>query len=104
MIRSTINTLGFTRRLLSSTHKPPRPKKKRSTRLAIEQLEDRTAPALLTIQYVADQLRGHVSDVTVITHGFQPSENDGDSLLDLANAIHNRAGGWLVNYSVTGEG
>ena len=44
--------------------------------------------------------------VTVITHGFVPQVFDGDSLLPLAQAIHNRTGGCLLNYDAVqgGEG
>jgi hypothetical protein len=45
-----------------------------------------------------------VSGVTAITHGRQGSDSGGDALLSLAEDIHNNAGGWLINYTVDGNG
>ena len=46
-----------------------------------------------------------VVGATIITHGFQAGNNDGDSLLPLAQAVEARAGsGWLLDYDVSGEG
>jgi hypothetical protein len=42
--------------------------------------------------------------VTIVTHGFQTSSIGGDSLLPLAQAIHARAGGWLLDYDVPAAG
>ena len=47
-----------------------------------------------------------ITGVTVITHGFQASDSDGDSLLELAQAIdlqadlNTRGGGWLLDYDL----
>lgn len=47
---------------------------------------------------------GGIANVTVITHGFQLGNQDGDSLLDLAQALHHRTGGWFVDYDVPKQG
>lgn len=47
---------------------------------------------------------GIIGDVTIVTHGFQLSNRDGDSLLPLADAIHQRQGGWLIDVDVVEEG
>ena len=42
--------------------------------------------------------------VTVITHGFQPSAEDGDSMGRLAQEIYNRTPGWLLDYDLPALG
>ena len=48
-----------------------------------------------------------ITQVTVITHGFQPFASDGDSLKRVAEAVYDRAGStktWLLDYDiVTGD-
>jgi hypothetical protein len=95
----------------------------RHPRLSLEQLEQRV---LLSITdagleaVVRDYLQGHtITGATIITHGFQPSNNqalaslgNGDSLLPLARAIVHRADvangagdtAWLLDYDIPGEG
>ncbi|MFN7841175.1 MAG: hypothetical protein ACK5N9_05565 [Pirellula sp.] len=46
---------------------------------------------------------GSIEQLTVITHGFQMLNTDGDSLMSLAQAIHHRSGGWLVDYDIPNE-
>lgn len=48
-----------------------------------------------------DELNIKPTGVTVITHGFGAN---GDSLMPLAQAINQRAGGWLLDYDVPGLG
>ena len=50
---------------------------------------------------LADQ---SITGVTVVTHGFQASDSEGDALIAVAEDIHNRAGGWLINHTVDGNG
>src|SRR4029077_18749381 len=75
-----------------------------------ERLEDRITPALMSIEQAAARLQGHVNGVTVITHGYQPTNTDipliggGDSLLPLAEAIQSKTNGWLLNYTIPSEG
>jgi|GEM_PF-2671248 len=45
-----------------------------------------------------------VDGVTVIVHGFQASNDGGDSLMPLANTILSQAGGWLLNDHVGADG
>ncbi|MCB0165744.1 MAG: hypothetical protein KDI79_16050, partial [Anaerolineae bacterium] len=45
-----------------------------------------------------------ISGVTVVTHGRQLSDGDGDSMAALAVDIHNKAGGWYIDYDVDGNG
>lgn len=52
------------------------------------------------VRLLGEEVRG----ATIITHGFQIRAGAGDSLLGLAEAIHSRAGGWLINYDVSGQG
>jgi len=59
----------------------------------------------LAVDDVAAKLAGQtITGVTVITHGFQSSDSFGDSLLPLAQDIHQKAGGWLLDYDVDGNG
>ncbi len=87
-------------------------------RLALETLEPRMLlTADWTVDAVRDNLREYleqptVSGLTVVAHGFQLGNDDGDSLLPLARAIRNRAdqgngpttGAWLLDYDVSAEG
>ena len=45
-----------------------------------------------------------VDGVTVIVHGFQPSNDGGDSLMPLASAILSETGGWLLDDHVGADG
>ena len=45
-----------------------------------------------------------VDGVTVIVHGFQTSNDGGDSLMPLANNILSQTGGWLLNDHVGADG
>ena len=78
--------------------------------LHLELLEDRTAPAagLLKLEDIARELHQSgvtFTGVTIVTHGFQTDNlTGGDALLPLANAIHQRTGGYLINTEVGGEG
>lgn len=45
-----------------------------------------------------------ISGVTVVTHGRQLSDGDGDSMAALAVDIHHKAGGWYLDYDVDGNG
>jgi hypothetical protein len=76
-----------------------------------EQLEQRQMLALSTgsLDEVRETLRQRLSGiehVTVVTHGFQLTDDNGDSLLSLAQAVRERAGSdktWLLDYDVFGE-
>lgn len=43
-----------------------------------------------------------VTGATIITHGYQAFDSGGDALMPLAQAIHDRQSGWLIDYDVTG--
>ena len=78
-------------------------------RPGIELLEDRTLPSLMTLSEASNRLDGHVSGVTIVTHGFQASNGGGDSLLPVAEAIYQRITGagqnaWFLNYTIPSEG
>ncbi|MCB0179405.1 MAG: hypothetical protein KDI62_14335 [Anaerolineae bacterium] len=61
--------------------------------------------AAFTIEDIGDKLADKtISGVTVVTHGRQLNNSDGDSLLALAQDIHNKAGGWLIDYDVDSNG
>jgi hypothetical protein len=45
-----------------------------------------------------------ITGATIITHGFQLNDEDGDSLMSLARAIHGRTGGWLLDYDIGDDG
>ncbi|MCB9100085.1 MAG: hypothetical protein H6632_11125 [Anaerolineales bacterium] len=61
--------------------------------------------AAFTIDDIGDKLAGKtISGVTVVTHGRQLSDGDGDSMAALAVDIHNQAGGWYIDYDVDGNG
>ncbi len=66
---------------------------------------------------MAGLLRPHIQSgglqgITVVTHGFQPTQDSGDSLQLLSQEIRNRAdaengtdaGAWLIDYDVRSEG
>ena len=100
---------------------PSRPRKVRSL-LGQERLEPRyvMATGLVPVEDLLASFSHHeITGATIITHGFQPSNNqllssfgDGDSLRSLATAITSRidaANGlaesaWLLDYDVPGEG
>jgi hypothetical protein len=69
-----------------------------------------TALGAFSLEDIATRLSNQtVTGVTVITHGFQydiPILDDelGDSLMPLAEAIRNKAGGWVLDYDVPGDG
>ncbi len=94
-------------------------KKLKQRQLLTEMLEERrvmtTQP--LTLAEMAQHLRPaidqhHVSSVTVVTHGFQLGQQDGDAMLPLAKQLRSRidhdngpnADAWLLDYDVTREG
>lgn len=57
-----------------------------------------------SMERLATEIRtGEIKQITVITHGFQINNMDGDSLMSLAQAIHHRGGGWLVDYDIPEE-
>jgi hypothetical protein len=58
-----------------------------------------------SLERLANEIKqGDIQHLTVVTHGFQLNNTDGDSLMGLAQAIHHRSGGWLVDYDVPSEG
>ena len=73
--------------------------------LSCESLEDRRLLSLIDLALVREEiaLSGSVTGVTVITHGYK-TDSQGDSLLPLADAIHTRAAGTLINCDVSGPG
>lgn len=71
--------------------------------------------SVASIEEMADIFRQstvHVTGATIITHGYQQSDNDGDSLMPLALAIRDRADrdngssqtSWLLDYDIGHEG
>ncbi len=68
----------------------------------------------MSVSFVRDLLTSlgvTVEAATVITHGFQPSDSGGDSLITLARAIRNRAdaenganGAWFIDYDIDVHG
>jgi Ca2+-binding RTX toxin-like protein len=88
---------------------------RRFTPLLMEALEDRRLLALTESFEDVASLFGKgantVTGVTVVTHGFQFGDSDGDSLMPLAKAIRNRvdeanndaATAWLLDYDVRSE-
>jgi hypothetical protein len=75
-----------------------------------ELLEDRSLLSAISIEQVAAELNEvTISSATIITHGFQLTE-DGNSLIELAKAIRNRADvengagkeAWLLDYDLQG--
>ncbi len=94
-------------------------KKSKQRRLLMEMLEERRVMTDSAPDARGNGMALHspisqnqISSVTIVTHGFQLSENDGDSMLPLARQLRNRidydngAGGdaWLLDYDVTQEG
>ena len=84
-----------------------------STRLEI--LEDRTlmsgqsVASIETIAALFHQSNVHVTSATIVTHGFQsPTDENGDSLMPLAQSIRDRANrenglgqtAWLLDYDI----
>ncbi len=60
-----------------------------------------TAVAAFSLEDIAERLAGQtISGVTVVTHGRQLFDSDGDSMISLAEAIHQKAGGWLLDYDL----
>ena len=67
---------------------------------------------LATMNNMLAPFKDGIEGVTVVTHGFQFSETDGDSLMPLASAIRQRAdsengaakSSWLLDYDVRTEG
>jgi len=55
--------------------------------------------------------RSQIQGVTIVTHGFQFGEGNGDGLMPLASAVRNRAdsfngelrSAWLLDYDVAAE-
>ena len=64
---------------------------------------DLRAIGAATLEEIAEALED-ASGVTVISHGRQFSDDDGDSLMGLALDIHLNGGGWLIDYDVDEEG
>jgi hypothetical protein len=64
---------------------------------------DLTAIGAFSADEIAARLGDRVSGVTVLSHGRQLADNDGDALMALAVDIHNEAGGWLVDFDVDGS-
>src|SRR5688572_264563 len=59
----------------------------------------------LSIEDATALLRNQtITGATIITHGYQLSNTGGDALRSLADAIHQRTGGWLVDYDIPGDG
>jgi hypothetical protein len=59
----------------------------------------------LSIEDATARLRNQtITGATIITHGYQISNTGGDALRSLADAIHQRTGGWLVDYDIPGDG
>jgi hypothetical protein len=59
------------------------------------------AVGTLSLEDVAEKLKEkEITGSTIITHGWQLSNDGGDSLEDLAKAIFSRAGGWYVDYDI----
>lgn len=87
-------------------------KKKRTRRKhhprTMESLEDRHL--LANLADVARELADvNITGATIVTHGFQLKDTDGDSLLSLASAVRDRAdaengdeSAWLIDYDVPG--
>ena len=84
---------------------------------AIERLEERSLLSIdtLSVDQVAAIFRQSsitVTGATIVTHGFQTENNDGDSLMPLATAIRDRvdsANGlsetaWFLDYDISGAG
>ena len=77
---------------------------------AVEILESRivldaTQASLADMAQYFDTTNGNppqfqATGVTIVTHGFQLTDGSGDSLGPLAQAIHARTGGWLLDYDV----
>ncbi|MCB0208902.1 MAG: hypothetical protein KDJ52_06220 [Anaerolineae bacterium] len=64
-----------------------------------------TSIGAFAVDDIGDKLANKsISGITVVTHGRQLSDSDGDSLQPLAADIHNKAGGWLIDYDVDGNG
>lgn len=58
-----------------------------------------------SVNDIGKKLEGQtITGVTGITHGFQLFDSGGGALMALARDIHNRAGGWLLDYDIDGEG
>lgn len=57
-----------------------------------------------SIAEIREQLCDHLSGATIITHGYQPDNDGGDSLMPLAEAIRDKSGGWLLDYDIPEEG
>ena len=99
-----------------------RTRRNRYFRLALlETLEDRRVLASMPFEEAATLFASGpvITGATIITHGFQPSNNQllsqlgsGDSLSPLANSIRNRADtangpaetAWILDYDIAGEG
>lgn len=80
--------------------------------IADDDLQIVDAPVQSAVQAIADEIHDapkpglqpkEIGGVTIITHGWRPTDSGGDPLLSHAQAIHNQAGGWFVDYDVLND-
>ena len=103
------------RLLKTEPHRRTRAIRRRHHAPASQLLEERLLLTnLASVESVADQLRPFIQQlegITVVTHGFQAGNGDGDGMSSLSHAIRERADSfagdydaWLLDYDLRDDG